>query len=209
VAKVAEGAPWDLIFEHKGGRTEVVAEGFCRIQDGCGGKSAALLAPVTLPPPIVWPIKPKSWVVAPNDGAGQLYAGAWMDSAFNPVAAPFTAAPVVGSLVLTAFNDSSTQETYFHVTVFDGSGWVPCPQFMHASMDRGAGGAVTVYGFISGPNAAVSAGAAAMGAMQFVVWSQSDGIHVNFMDGDGRVEQNVLAFPAGVTEADMPPTKYF
>jgi hypothetical protein len=55
VAKVAEGAPWDLIFEHQGGKSEVVAEGFCRIQDGCDGKSAALLAPVTLPPPVVWP----------------------------------------------------------------------------------------------------------------------------------------------------------
>jgi hypothetical protein len=55
VAKVAEGAPWDLIFEHKGGKTEIVAEGFCRLQDGCSGKSAALLAPVVLPPPVVWP----------------------------------------------------------------------------------------------------------------------------------------------------------
>jgi hypothetical protein len=52
VAKVVEGAPWDLIFEHKGGSTEVVAEGFCRIQDGCGGKSAPLLTPAVLPPPI-------------------------------------------------------------------------------------------------------------------------------------------------------------
>jgi len=55
VAKVAEGAPWDLIFEHKGGRTEIVAEGFCRIQDGCSGKSAPLVVPPVLPPPIVWP----------------------------------------------------------------------------------------------------------------------------------------------------------
>lgn len=55
VAKVAEGMPWDLIFEHDKGKTEVVAEGFCRIQDGCGGKSAPLVVPPTLPPPVVFP----------------------------------------------------------------------------------------------------------------------------------------------------------
>src|SRR5512137_563356 len=43
VAKVQEGWPWSLVFEHTAGATEVVAEGFCRIQDGCSGVSKPLL----------------------------------------------------------------------------------------------------------------------------------------------------------------------
>ena len=53
-SQVPDGTAWTMEFIHPAGSTEVVAEGFVRLQDGCGGKSAPLLPPpAPMPPPIV------------------------------------------------------------------------------------------------------------------------------------------------------------
>jgi hypothetical protein len=155
--------------------------------------------------PVVTPPAAKPWVIAPNDNVGHEAFGA----AFN---APLTlpSPPVKGSVVLSIENaGSGGGMPTIDVAVYDGTTWKDLstiwslapstspPSFRWWCADRSY-----VDDGMFDPSSSTAAAWA---------WAEADGIHI-LWNGQGSAttpDEHTLAYPAGVTQADMPPSKTF
>ena len=163
---------------------------------GRGGRKSKPVAP---------PVKAKPWVFAPNDNVNHEYArGTWI----APLTLP--SPPVKGSVVLAIENQNSGGGApSIQVTVYDGTAWQDLsttwslapstspPDFRWWCADR----SYVDDGMFDPSSSSASAWA----------WAEADGIHI-LWNGQGSStvpDEHTLAYPAGVTQADMPPSKKF
>jgi hypothetical protein len=142
----------------------------------------------------------KAWVYAPNDNVGHEYAGGGF---IAPLTLPVP--PVKGSVVLSIENASTGDgQPTIDVAVYDGTTWQDLsttwslaasnqtPSFLWWCADRSHvdDGTFDPSGFTASAWA----------------WAQADGIHI-LWNGQGSgttADEHTLAYPAGVTQADMP-----
>ena len=162
-------------------------------------------APIAAPPVVKPPVVP-SWVIAPNDNTIHEWAGGLFQA---PLTLP--SPPVKGSVVLSIENAGAGRggAPTIDVAVYDGTAWQDLsamwslspstspPSFRWWCADRSY-----VDDGMFDPSSSTAAAWA---------WAEADGIHI-LWNGQGSAttpDEHTLAYPAGVTQADMPPSKTF
>ena len=160
--------------------------------------------PIAAPPVVKPPVVP-SWVIAPNDNMTHEAFGASFQA---PLTLP--SPPVKGSVVLAIENkNSGNGMPTIDVAVYDGTTWKDLstiwslapstapPNFRWWCADR----TYVDDGSFDPTNSSASAWA----------WAEANGIHVlwNGIGSSTTPDEHTLAYPAGVTQADMPPSKTF
>jgi hypothetical protein len=74
-------------------------------------------------------------------------------------------------------------------------------------MSKGTPGDMTVNAWYNGPTAVADAKAALFGGGQQAAAAAADGVHIFTKTTDGTINENLNAYPPGVTLADMPATQ--